>query len=251
MVAPKALLIIPTFEHFDYAKRCAESFIKTTSYLPNDIAVIDDGSESWHGNHWHEWPKRTRYPIHFNHRDGLTRSWNFGLKLARDFGYKYAICGNSDLIFTKESYNGMWIAITSGYDLVGPITNASGHAIHQDIKNYGLSIKDDSEESLDSISGACQMIEDKYKEVPFINGFCMMAKTDTWWKYAFNHEHVFDPRIKLAGNEDDFQRRAKEQGIKIGISPRSFVFHYRSISRPEALSQQASKGYYRKPTEIK
>src|SRR5687768_14410941 len=89
------LVIIPTKGHFDYAKKCIESLNAHTYGM--HCAIIDDNSPEFYEV---EWPQFTGFKEHFATDGGLTRSWNRGLQIARDHGYKYAVCTNSDVLFT-------------------------------------------------------------------------------------------------------------------------------------------------------
>ena len=73
----------------------------------------------------------------------------------------------------------------------------------------------------------------------------MLAKTNTWHANAFSAATVFNPKYKLTGNEHELQDRWSARGMKIGFVTRSFVFHYRSVSRPDMLSAPNSRGAVR------
>lgn len=244
----EVLLIIPTYGAFDYAKRCIESFQKYTAHVSHEIILIDDCSPGWptelkYLKTHYDWG-HTFFCMSFSKSDGLTRSWNIGLDYAKYAHHKYTICGNSDLLFTKGWYEPMREAMEDGYDLIGPMTNAPGHCPWQNINKYALQIDSDNEAELNRIAMMCNWVE-SHPTTARINGFCMMAKTDTWWQGSYDIKSVFDPRKKLTGNEDELQIRWLKLGKKIGFVPKSFIFHYRSVSRPYALSKPESKGAYR------
>ena len=70
----------------------------------------------------------------------------------------------------------------------------------------------------------------------------MLARTDVWWKGKFDKQYVFDPRKKMAGNEDELQKRWKRIGQRSGFVPSSFIFHYRSVTRGERYKD---RGWHR------
>jgi hypothetical protein len=69
------------------------------------------------------------------------------------------------------------------------------------------------------------------KSVKQINGFFMMAKTKTWWDGAYNSEYVINPKELMNNGAYELQGRLRKRGLKIGIVPSAFIFHYRAVSR--------------------
>ena len=233
-------LIIPTYNHFDYADRCIQSFYETEPDLDATVCVIDDCSEE----NVYDYKFSNKVTIHrFDTRGGLTRSWNYGLALAKD-KYEYTICTNNDILFTACWYEPLKEALET-LDLVGPVTNTPGHCKWQNInKFFHLYTLNDNRHMLDWIGRQCSFNEIEYI-VSEINGFFMMAKTETWWKNSFDTVHVFNPANHMTENERELQRRWKARKLRVGFTPRSFIFHYRSVSRPEALAMDESRGAYR------
>jgi GT2 family glycosyltransferase len=166
--------------------------------------------------------------------------------MASERGATYTICGNSDILFTPGWFEPLKRGLEY-VDLIGPVTNAPGHCPWQDAKKFGaLNTTSDDERILISYA---KMLREKpihCMRVSRINGFFMMAKTKTWWKYAFDNENVFDPRYKLVGNEDEFQIRGLYKGMRIGFSPNSYIFHYRSVSRGLIPGVTENQGAFRR-----
>ena len=243
---PELLLIVPTFNHFDYAKSCVESFIKNTPDTRLHIAIIDDASTGWHDINWKEWPQAVYSRIRYDQNAGLTRSWNTGLRLAKDIAAEYTICGNSDILFSPGWYLPLKRALKTFCDLVGPVTNAPGHCKYQNAYNFGITTISDNPKIINN--NAQKLYRDTIKVVRTkrINGFCMMAKTTSWWLNAFDQKNVFNPKYKLIGNEDELQARWIAKGYRIAFVPNSFVFHYRSVSRQSGLQKPECQGAYRK-----
>jgi GT2 family glycosyltransferase len=236
-------LVMPIYGAWDYAKRCAESFLKHT---PGNKVVyaIDDGSPEKPPDDFWTTTEGVEY-VRFDDNRGLTAGWNHGLNMSRDNGDLYAVCGNSDLVFTKGWYEPLREALFLIYGLVGPVTNAPGHCPWQDINRYGLKVSSDDDEEINRIAALCA---EKCPVKPImarINGFCMMAAVETWHDNSYNGDNVFSPHNRMTGNEDDVQWRFKLNSRAVGYVPRSFVFHYRSVSRPEALKRSSSKGAIR------
>ncbi len=242
--------VIPTFKHFEYAKRAVRSFLDST---PDALAIlVDDGSPDWPGDFvvktWAD-PKRfIIYRFKINNKD-LTRSWNKGLEIAREHGAKYTVVTNSDVMFIPGWWASMQYALDSGVDLAGPITNAAGHRPKQSWRQYfpGPQVVD----NVDYLSKIAAEIRLKqggktWFDVRGLNGFCMAAKTAVWWADPHGEHTPFDPRYKMERNEDKLAARWRKLGRKISVVPGSFVFHYRGVSRGGAATRgEQGKGHFR------
>jgi GT2 family glycosyltransferase len=239
------LFILPTYGSFEYAQRCLESFVRTTPIGIYTVAILDDCSPGWWSVDFSKWTHCPKVIEHFNTHDGLTRSWNRGLEIAKAHNFKYTICGNSDLLFSTGWYQPLVEALDSGFDLVGPLSNAPGHAAWQNIQRYCRCKITDSLAYIDKIAECARRTTKSAIQCKYVNGFFMCARTSTWWSGAFNDELVFNPSFKLTGNETELQDRWQKLNRKIGYVPKSFIFHYRSVSRPQALSSKTSRGAFR------
>ena len=242
-------VIVPTYGHFEYAARAIRSALGHTR-TKTHVIVVDDGSVGGLDalkNLYHQLETgRSRLTLFgFDNNGGLTRSWNQGLRIARNLGCAYTCCGNSDLVFPV----GWDVPIVTALEnrdvhLVGPVTNAPGTESKQDVKRYVHKYElTDEQAKLDKL--CMQLTNDYGSEIieATINGFCMVAKTETWWKNAFDKENVFRPRNDydsqgrpnptplMTLNEYELQRRWHKAGLKSAICPGSFVFHYRAVSR--------------------
>lgn len=241
--------ILPLYNKFAYGRRAALSFFKYTQ-TTGVVICVDDASPYYPRQDWNAWrkgiPEDRLVFKHFGVNGGLTRSWNYGLKVARDLGCKYAIAGNSDILFTPHWEEGLIYHLENGYQLVGPISNAPGvtNGGKQRVDNYfpGYRVTDDPA-YLKQVAEYVYQRNPKNKIVPCaINGFFTMAKVDQWWRGAYNAEHVFDPAKIMTGNEDELQRRWHKNKWRTGFVPSSFIFHYRAVSRGDRYKH---RGWYR------
>ncbi len=242
----EAAVIIPTYNHLDYALLSAKTALANT---PNSIVmVVDDASPEWDSSIWSCLPQ-DRLIIHrFPQNDqNLTRSWNWGLQKAKELRIPIAVPANSDLKFPKNwSMKIFQLLRENRADLVGPATNAPGHRQKQQITtlipDYNL---DDSDDYIDQVQEKLMERKDEDFVQTLINGFCMAALTDTWWSGAFDSSCVFNPKNKMMRNEDELIGRWLGMGRKVGYCPYSFVWHYRSVSRAVKTGKQY-QGWYRK-----
>lgn len=243
--------ICPTYNKFLYAHIACRSFLKYTE-RPCMIIHVDDASPYWGKQDWDAWHKgipQDRIVSHrFSENHGLTRSWNFGLKMARDMGIKYAICGNSDIRFTPGWEQALIHQVRdNGYHLIAPVSNAPGvtNAGRQRVHNYfpGYRVTDDPEYN----KQVAEYLQQHYPPTTVVgtvsvNGFFMFAKTDTWWGGCYDKDHVFNPKNRMTKNEDELQGRWQRKGWRTGFTPASFIFHYRAVSRGD---QFRHKGWFR------
>jgi hypothetical protein len=136
-------------------------------------------------------------------------------------------------------------ALQSGRaDLVGPVTNAPGHKPKQQIATIlkGYKITDDRT-YINQVQHRLLIKNGQELWPGLINGFCMVAKTSTWFKGVHSPDNVFNPKHKMTKNEDDLQGRWLKQGMQIKICPASFVWHYRSVTRKP--SGRCERGAFR------
>lgn len=233
--------ILPLYNKFAYAKRAALSFFKYAD-RPALVIAVDDASPAYAEQDWEVWldgiPRDRLVFRRFTKNEGLTRSWNWGLRKARELKIPYTICGNSDVLFTPGWAPPLIHQLEEGgYHLIAPVTNAPGptNAGRQRVANYFPNYHVDDDPAY--LAQVASYLSDKYPmstvvgpKIP-INGFFMMAKTETWWEGSFDDDHVFDYRHRMTKNEDELQKRWHKKGWRTGFTPASFVFHYRAVSR--------------------
>lgn len=233
------LVIIPTHGHFDYACATVESLLRSDPFAR--ALVVDDASPDWsQAVHEKLLSLGHRVCVHrFTEHGGLTRSWNYGLREARDKGFRYAVCGNSDLIFTRGWEDALIEACDHyGYILAGPVSNAPGWTCPsvQKVQAYVPEfIVGDGQAYLDGVA-ARLAVEQRNVVIPSkINGFFLFGRTSSWWSHSFDADNVFNPdaRFRMTGSEDEFQWRVWKGGGATAVVPASFIFHYRSVSRGE------------------
>jgi len=259
--------ICPTYNALalaNYTRKALESFFDTT---PFGVAiVVDDGSEGWTKEYADSLYKigsqQTGTELHiirFREKGGLTRSWNAGLREAAELGLDYAVASNNDVIFSYQWYSGLLHALSNGYSLVGPLSNAPGvtaeglQAIQSYVQAYTLT------DDLVEIDKVAAYLRDNYLGKTIgspINGFFMLAAMATWQAGKYDATDYFCPvnakmpsgkpnRTPLmTGNEDELQHRWRRLGLKSGVVPSSFIFHYRAVSRGEPYKKGA---WYRQP----
>jgi GT2 family glycosyltransferase len=232
----------PLFNGYCYARRATLSFFAKTPKELNPLCIlVDDASPLYADQDWDFWfdgiPRDRCLFVHFPENGGLTRSWNTGLALAKEGKATYAIAGNSDVLFTQGWSEGLCHHLSSGASLVGPVTNAPGmtNSQRQNVRAFfrGYQVRDDAA----YLEAVARYLQTNYPintfHADFINGFFLMSTVQQWWEGSFDKQHIFDPRNRMIHNEDELERRWRRAGKVVGFTPRSFIFHYRAVSRGE------------------
>lgn len=238
------LFIVPTYGHFDYAHIAVASFLR--SVPDGHVFLSDDASpdaneldSSWF---WDGIPKDRVSVSRRTESGGVTKAWNDGLTFAGSHGYAYAICGNSDVI-CSEGFLQPLLRAADTYQLAGPVTNTPGstNPYAQSVKTHMPAYQLSDE--IDDIDYTAYWLRNSLHplmvlETP-INGFFMAGRTQAWWTDPYDGRHVFDPtpKFRMQGSEDELQKRWSQRGHKFAVVPRSFVFHYRSVSRGEKYAR--------------
>lgn len=261
MSTPTILIVIPTYGQFDYAVEAVRSAMDSTRLLDPHVAIVDDASPDW-GDYIGESSFQRfmqgvkdlnvlhddRVTLHqFAENGGLTRSWNSGLTVARDANHDFCCVTNSDVVFAKGWDYEIFKALHfHKKDLVGPLTNAPGTNHGQYVGNYSNVYK--AKKPADKIDEIQEELGRRFPskfQPTTLNGFCLVAKTATWWDNAYDAEHVFRPRNDFNSrgqpnptplmtlNEYELQTRWHRVGLNSVCCLGSYVFHYRAVTRGE------------------
>jgi glycosyltransferase involved in cell wall biosynthesis len=238
------LLIVPTYRQLEVARRCVQTALDS---MPPDThaLIIDDCSPDWIDGVFDNLDVNRVCILRNQKRTGsMTDAWNRGLVYARSGGFDTVVLPNSDILFPKGWWEPMAAAMSRFPNrMAGPMTNAPGSRPEQNIRRFVPDYTpDDSQEAIELTQQSLAALG-RRTENGAVNGFCMAARTEAWFAGAYSKEFVFNPRYKLAGNEDEWQKRVEKQGRQSVRVFGSFVFHYRGLSRGLTGSV---KGYFRK-----
>ncbi len=240
----KITLILPTHGQFDYARACLRSWFSSGEQDADlSCVVVDDASPNWDDD-WHASANTQPLRVHrFDSHGQLTRSLNKGFEMAKEFNPDFVVAGNSDLLFPAGWWRSLCDALTSELDFAGPLSNAPGLTNpDQHVRRWHFTYT--PSDAPDEINTTNRLLQGWYKGQTSpgpINGFCMMAKTSTWHRFAYGdtvfptsiHSLGFakNPSPLMAGQEEWLLQQCKSRQGRLGIVPGSFVFHYRSVTR--------------------
>lgn len=218
----RTFIAITTYNQADITKACLASLVDQGF----EIVVFDDCSTD------HTKEVCNQFGVKFVTRKapkGLTYSWNLAYKMFIDENYDFLIISNNDVLFPQGAINNI-IELLANYPLVCPMTrkmDAKGFNQEQAIENhYDLEsefVNDDKnyQKIQDFIN---HPIKDPIKLNKFY-AFCFGLSREIR-QFEFSKETLFNPKYKIVGQEEDFQKRFNS----FFLSPNAFVYHYQGSS---------------------
>lgn len=248
-------VVIPAYGKYAYVAQAVNSLLMSG---PNVHAlVVDDCSpnraEASQFLEVLSWRFRGQFDALVHSENlGLTMSWNDGIEWALDRDFTYICVTNSDVYFPRNWFEPLQSALTHNLHLVGPVTNAPGSEpgqaagqyskVYSDVKflENGLATPDRIQAVADDLMSS--PTNPDYVLGP-INGFCMVAEAKNWADHSFRPGEAFKPvnHVNSRGEpnptptmtlqEYELQGRWRERGLRIGYCPKSYVFHYRAVTR--------------------
>jgi GT2 family glycosyltransferase len=152
---------------------------------------------------------------------GFGKANNLGLKHALEGNFDYAFLLNQDAWIEPDTI-GQLIAIhrnNSGYGILSPL-HFSGDTVNLD-RNFSSYINEFSCPGLMSDAFSRRKFKDVY-EINFVNAAMWLISRNVLEKVG-----GFDPLFFMYGEDDDYVRRARYHGFKIGICPSVKGYHDR------------------------
>lgn len=233
-----AVSLVSCFNYFEYTKRFIDSYYSSIDDKYNYILMImDDHSEDMTKAFFLSRTKAYNNMCYFRYKKnmGVSQTWNDGILFAlRKLKANYIFLCNSDTIISKNAIGTLIGHLKNNRQIgvIGPLTNCPGHQSHQNIRRYcpGYVASD----LLNDIQKIHNFVKDnKPIEISYVNGFFMgfpkKALEENVY-FTFIKLYYFNPLYRDKGNEDDFQERLKQIGLKSFIATDVFVFHYKDIT---------------------
>lgn len=239
--------VMPVKGHVEYARAAIESLVAGSDGAILTVYVVEDGKTPSP-----DWLPQVGYPhsvdyVALGDDLGPTAAWNHGLSRAivrNDF----VVMGNDDVLAPKGWWKDLFYACdTRVLDFVGPLSNSPGttngqqHVTHY-LPDYTLQ---DDVGAIDQVQGRLQADHHHKFRVGAANGFFIAALSKRWRAVAYDAERgqIFpaeihrmpsgrvNPTPLVTGQEDWLHQHARMLDFRMGISPGTFVFHYRSVTR--------------------
>tara|TARA_Y100000310_G_scaffold246639_1_gene252010 strand:- start:876 stop:2225 length:1350 start_codon:yes stop_codon:yes gene_type:complete len=225
-VEVKIAIALTCYNQWEYTRRGLDSLIQSVQDTKHNIEMwlLDDASTDETQREVKKYLPKIRY-YRTPKQSGLTTLWNVAYQLTGGNEY-IAIC-NNDLLFPAGWIDKVISAMGDHHDWAGPITNAPGHCIYQNIRNY-VSKFTVSETPVDIAKANDQILHNQSFCAPYVNGFCMVFRREFLVTNRLPGNKPFDEKnFPLMGNEDEFLRRTQESPL---IVSNVYIFHYKAVS---------------------
>lgn len=221
-------IVIPVFNQLAYTKLCLESLARHREGIA-EIIVVDNGSADGSGD-FLEGVGGIRLIRNAENR-GCAAGWNQGVAAS---GGEWIVVLNNDVIVTAGWLQGMLDAARElALDVVTP-------AIREGEADYDPEAW--AREFVQRMRGV--------RRLGVADGICFMVR-----RRVFDAVGTFDEHFRIGQFEDiDFFRRARAKGFRLGITGRSLIHHFGSVTQ-KAIRKAPTGGsgymaenraYYRK-----
>jgi N-acetylglucosaminyl-diphospho-decaprenol L-rhamnosyltransferase len=209
-------IVVPVYNQLSFTKGCLDSIRKYSD--PSEIIIVDNGSSDGTKEFLATCPDIIL--IANDNNRGFAGACNQGAKEAKG---DWVVILNNDVIVSPNWLTGLIeFAETKRLDIVTP-------AIREGEVNYDMISY--SQEFIRTMAGVARIGD--------ANGICFMVR-----RQVFDIIGYLDENFIIGQFEDvDFFRRAKEAGFKLGITGRSFIHHFGSVTQHSIRRAKTVKPY--------
>ncbi len=224
-------VVIPVYNQLHYTRKCLESLKKHAKGI-GEIIVVDNGSMP----DMAEYLSGIDYIRVISNKEnlGCAAAWNQGLD-ATDSNWVLFL--NNDVLLTPGWLEGMLeFAQEKQIDIVSP-------AIREGACNYDLEAY--SKEFVGRMKN--------HARIGVADGICFLVR-----RTVFERVGRFDENFRIGQFEDvDFFRRAAMAGFRLGITGRSIIHHFGSVTQNHIRTVEkttsyaaANRAYYRRKWKL-
>lgn len=210
-------IVIPVLNHLHYTKQCLESLFAHTE-SPIRVIVVNNGSSDGTMEYLASLPAVTVIGNDTNR--GCAAAWNQGVKAGQS---PWVVILNNDVLLPKGWLEGMLTyAQESGAEIVSP--GMRGGACTYELDTFAADF-------MEAMTKASRKGE--------AHGVCFMVKRSVFERIGF-----FDENFRIGQYEDaDFFRRARAGGCLLGVTGRSFIHHFGSVTQNTLRDNKATRPY--------
>lgn len=210
-------IVMPVFNQLKFTKLCLESLVST---MPAgcEIIVIDNGSTDGTAEYLSGCPN---VRIISNSKNiGCAAAWNQGVKVSVA---PWTVLLNNDVLLSTNWLEGLLdFAKDKGAAIVSP-------AFREGQYNYNI---------VEYARAYVQRMS-KVARMGVAHGICFMVQ-----QQVFDRIGLFDETFQIGQFEDtDFFRRAKAAGFVLGITGRSFIHHFGSVTQNSLEKNNSGYSY--------
>jgi len=210
-------IVIPLYNQLKFTKLCLES-LSAFGRSGAEIILVDNGSSD--GTAEFLAPCSDMTVISNPQNFGCAVAWNQGVKASHG---EWVIILNNDVIVPSQWLDGLLqFAKQEKLDIVSP-------AIREGEYNYDIEMY--AREYISKMQNV--------KRLGIADGICFMVHRSVFDKIGF-----FDEHFRIGQFEDvDFFRRAKMAGFRLGITGRSLIHHFGSITQKAIRKDKVVRPY--------
>lgn len=209
-------IVVPVYNQLAFTKGCLDSIQKYSE--PSEIIIIDNGSSDGTQEFLASHPDII--VITNDDNKGFAAACNQGAKAAKG---AWIVILNNDVVVSPDWLTGLVeFAEATPSDIVTP-------AIREGEMNYDIISY--SQKFIHTMADVARLGD--------ADGICFMVR-----RQVFEEIGYLDENFRIGQFEDvDFFRRAKTAGFKLGITGRSFIHHFGSITQNSIRKSKAVNPY--------
>ena len=215
-------IIIPVFNQLEYTKECIRSILDRSTYPNYEIIVVDNGSTDGTEEFCQALMSSTSNFTYYRYDEnqGFSKACNQGAKISSG---EYLVFLNNDTIVTKGWLKTLVSSIESDSN-IGIIGPKLAYPTNNTIDNCGYVFSLEKKSAYRiylnlHVSTECVNIK---REYPALLGACLLIRKELF----FN----IDMFSIFALEDIDLCLKAKAAGTKVIYEPKSFVYHYGSVT---------------------
>lgn len=210
----KTSIIILTYNHLDYTKKCIQSIDQYTKKNTFEIIVVDNHSTDDTRN----WLKKQKHlKVIFNDQNlGFPKACNQGIKIANKENDILLL--NNDTIVTENWLENLKICLNSS-SLIGAV----GPVCNQTENDQGCNFSYDDFDTMQSLAKKNnQSDQSRWEQKVFLIGFCLLMKREVINQIEFLDEEYTPGYVE----DNDLSLRIIKQGYQLMLCHDSFIHHY-------------------------
>ena len=210
-------VVIPVYNQLHYTRKCLES-LRAHGGGIEEVIIIDNGSTDGTAEYLSGVEDAT---VIINRENlGCAAAWNQGVEAA---GSAWVLFLNNDVVVTSRWIEGMLeFAEEKRVDIVSP-------AIREGAGDY------DMERYAEEFVAGMK----RHSRLGVADGICFLVR-----KTVFEKVGRFDEKFRIGQFEDaDFFRRAAMAGFRLGITGRSFIHHFGSVTQNHIRGVERNNAY--------
>ncbi|MDA8306511.1 MAG: glycosyltransferase family 2 protein [Deltaproteobacteria bacterium] len=210
-------VVIPVYNQLDYTRKCLDS-LRAHGGGIEEIIIIDNGSTDGTAQYLSGLDSAT---VIMNRENlGCAAAWNQGVEAA---GSAWVLFLNNDVVVTSHWIEGMLeFAEEKRVDIVSP-------AIREGAGDYDM----------DRYAQEFVARMGRQSRIGVADGICFLVR-----RAVFEKVGRFDEHFRIGQFEDvDFFRRAAMAGFRLGITGRSFIHHFGSVTQNHIRGVERNNSY--------